>query len=150
MAIYIDIDQALSIHEKTVEVSGGGSLGRINIGLLESVLEHIQNDDYYPTFEEKLTHLVFAVNKNHSFSDGNKRLSISLGIQFLNLNGYLYCLGRFIAEMENISYHLAAGLIEKELLQCIIHSILENERDFDEALKLEILTIISQDLSFDE
>ena len=150
MAIYIDIDQALSIHEKTVEVSGGGSLGRINIGLLESVLEHIQNDDYYPTFEEKLTHLVFAVNKNHSFSDGNKRLSISLGIQFLNLNGYLYCLGRFIAEMENISYHLAAGLIEKELLQCIIHSILENERDFDEALKLEILTIISQNLSFDE
>ena len=150
MAIYIDIDQALSIHEKTVEVSGGGSLGRINIGLLESVLEHIQNDDYYPTFEEKLTHLVFAVNKNHSFSDGNKRLSISLGIQFLNLNGYLYCLGRFIAEMENISYHLAAGLIEKELLQCIIHSILENERDYDEALKLEILTIISQDLAFDE
>ena len=57
MAIYIDIDQALRIHEKTVEVSGGGSLGRINIGLLESVLEHIQNDDYYPTFEEKLTHL---------------------------------------------------------------------------------------------
>ena len=150
MAIYIDIDQALSIHEKTVEVSGGGSLGRINIGLLESVLEHIQNDDYYPTFEEKLTHLVFAVNKNHSFSDGNKRLSISLGIQFLNLNGYLYCLGRFIAEMENISYHLAAGLIEKELLQCIIHSILENERDYDEALKLEILMIISQDLAFDE
>ena len=150
MVIYIDIDQALSIHKKTVEVSGGGSLGIINIGLLESVLEHIQNDDYYPTFEEKLTHLVYAVNKNHSFSDGNKRLSISLGIQFLNLNGYLFCLGRFISEMENISYHLAAGLIEKELLQCIIHSILENERDFDEALKLEILTIISQDLSFDE
>lgn len=150
MAIYIDIDQALSIHEKTVEVSGGGSLGIINIGLLESVLEHIQNDDYYPTFEEKLTHLVYAVNKNHSFSDGNKRLSISLGIQFLNFNGYLFCLGRFISEMENISYHLAAGLIEKELLQCIIHSILENERDFDEALKLEILTIISQDLSYDE
>jgi hypothetical protein len=52
--------------------------------------------------------------------------------------------------MENISYHLAARLIDKELLQCIIHSILENERDFDEALKLEILTIISQDLSLDE
>ncbi len=150
MAVYIDIDQALNIHKKTIEVSGGGSLGIINIGLLESVLDHIQNDEYYPTFEEKLTHLVYAVNKNHSFSDGNKRLSISLGIQFLNLNGYLFCLGRFISEIENISYHLAAGLIEKELLQCIIHSILENERDFNESLKLEILTIISQNLSFDE
>lgn len=150
MAIYINIEQAVSIHEMTVRISGGGSLGIINIGLLESVLEHIQNDDYYPTFEEKLTHLVFAVNKNHSFSDGNKRLSISLGIQLLNLNGYLFCLNRFITEMENISYHLAAGLIEKDLLQRIIHSILENERDYDEALKLEILTIISEDLTLSE
>ena len=137
MVIYINIEQALSIHVKTVQVSGGGSLGTINTGLLESVLEHIQNDDYYPTFEDKLTHLIYAVNRNHSFSDGNKRLSISLGIQFLN--GYLYCLRRFIPEMENISYHLAAGLIEKELLQRIIHSLLENERDFDEELKLDLL-----------
>jgi death-on-curing protein len=150
MVFYIDIQQAINIHEKTVQVSGGGSLGIINIGSLESVLDHIQNDEYYHNFEEKLTHLVFSVNRNHSFSDGNKRLSISLGIQFLNLNGYLYCLGRFFSEMENISYHLAAGLIEKELLKRIIHSLLENERDFDEELKLEILTIISQDLTFND
>jgi death-on-curing protein len=150
MILYINIEQALSIHEKTVQISGGGSLGTINTGTLESVLEHIQNDDYYPTFEEKLTHLVYAVNRNHSFSDGNKRLSISLGVQFLNLNGYLYCLRRFIPEMENISYHLAAGLIERELLQRIIHSMIENERDFDEELKLEIFTIISQDITFND
>ena len=150
MTFYIDIEQAVRIHEKTVQVSGGGDVGAINIGLLEAVLEHIQNDDYYPAFEDKLTHLVYAVNKNHSFSDGNKRLSISLGIQFLNINGYLFCLGRFITEMENISYHMAAGLIEKDLLRQIIHSILENERDFDEALKLEIYSIISQDLSINE
>jgi len=150
MVLYINIEQALSIHEKTVQVSGGGSLGTINTGTLESVLEHIQNDDYYPTFEEKLTHLVYAVNRNHSFSDGNKRLSISLGVQFLNLNGYLYCLRRFIPEMENISYHLAAGLIERELLQRILHSMIENERDFDEELKLEIFTIISQDITFND
>ncbi len=150
MMFYIDTEQAVLIHEKTVQVSGGGDLGTINIGLLEAVLEHIQNDDYYPGFEDKLTHLVYAVNKNHSFSDGNKRLSISLGVQFLNMNGYLYCLGRFIAEMENISYHMAAGLIEKDLLRQIIHSIIDNERDFDEALKLEIYSIISQDLSPNE
>ena len=147
MTFYIDIEQAVRIHEKTVQVSGGGDVGAINIGLLESVLDHIQNDDYYPAFEDKLTHLVYAVNKNHSFSDSNKRLSISLGIQFLNINGYLFCLGRFITEMENISYHMAAGLIEKDLLRQIIHSILENQRDFDEALKLEIYSLISRDLS---
>jgi death-on-curing protein len=62
------------------------------------------------------------------------------------MNGYLFCLGRFITEMENISYHMAAGLIEKDLLRKIIHSILENERDFNESLKLEIYSIINQDL----
>ena len=41
--------------------------------------------------------------------------------------------------MENISYHLAAGRIEKELLQRLIHSFLENELDFDEELKLGYL-----------
>jgi len=53
--------------------------------------------------------------------------------------------------MENISYHLAAGRIEKELLQQFVHSFLENEIDFDEALKLEYL-IASADgqIGFDE
>jgi hypothetical protein len=34
------------------------------------VLEHIQNDDYYPDLQDKLTHLVFAVAKFHCFNDG--------------------------------------------------------------------------------
>ena len=75
----------------TVKVSGGGADGVLDAGRLESVLQHIQNDVYYPTFEEKLTHLVFSANQFHCFQDGNKRISISLGAQFLLLNGYLYC-----------------------------------------------------------
>lgn len=141
--IYIPYSQALEIHKKTVDKSGGGDYGSINLGYLDSVLKHIQNDDYYPTFEDKLTHLIWSINKNHSFSDGNKRLSIVLGGQFLLLNGYLYCSNRFFYEMENISYHLAAGRISKELLQNIIHSFLENEDDFSEELKFEILMAIS-------
>ena len=39
--------------------------------------------------------------------------------------------------MENISYHLAAGRINKELLQKLIHSILINESDYPEDIKLE-------------
>ncbi|MBS9767024.1 MAG: type II toxin-antitoxin system death-on-curing family toxin [Flavobacteriaceae bacterium] len=141
--IYISYEQAKDVHVKTIEKSGGGDYGILNLGLLSSVLEHIQNDDYYPTFEDKLTHLIWSINKNHSFSDGNKRLSITLGLQFLSLNGYLYCIKRFLVEMENISYHLASGLISKELLQNIIHSFLENEDDFSEELKLELFQTIS-------
>jgi len=151
MILYISREQAEITHLKTVELSGGGSTGVINIGYLDSVLEHIQNDDYYPTFEEKLTHLVWSINKNHCFSDGNKRLSITLGVQFLIINGYLFCISRFLRDMENISYHLAAGRIDKDLLERIIKSFLDGESDFDEDLKFEIFTLISDEpIGFDE
>lgn len=110
---YITIQQALDTHLLTVKISGGGDTGVINSGQLESVLNHIQNDDYYPTFEDKLTHLVWGACKFHCFSDGNKRIAISLGAQFLLINGYLAITGRFIHYMENISYHVAAGNIGK-------------------------------------
>lgn len=139
MTIYITKEQALETHHKTVEYSGGGDYSSINDGYLDSALELIQNDDYYPSFEDKLVHLIWSINRNHAFSDGNKRLSITLGVQFLSMNGYLFCIERFLHEMENISYHLAAGRIEKELLQRLIHSFLENELDFDEELKLDYL-----------
>lgn len=151
MTIYIPKDLAIEIHRNTIEYSGGGDYNIINIGSLDSVLEHIQNDDYYPTFGEKLTHLVWSINRNHSFSDGNKRLSITLGAQFLLLNGYMFCVRRFLEDMENISYHLAAGRIEKELLSKLILSFLDGEDDFNEALKLEYL-LASADgtIGFDE
>jgi death-on-curing protein len=111
----------------------------------------IQNDDYYPSFEDKLVHLIWSINRNHAFSDGNKRLSITLGVQFLSFNGYLFCIERFLHEMENISYHLAAGRIEKELLAELIHSVLLNEEDFCEELKLKLLlSIDNQGIGFDE
>ncbi|MBQ9674627.1 MAG: type II toxin-antitoxin system death-on-curing family toxin [Bacteroidaceae bacterium] len=150
MIAYITEEQALQIHGKTIELSGGGDEGIINIGYLSSALEHIQNDDYYPSFEAKLVHLVWSVNRNHTFSDGNKRLSITLGAQFMLQNGYLFCVKRFLYEMENISYHLAAGRIEKELLEKLIHSILIGEGDFDEALKLEYAIACDGQTGFSE
>jgi len=142
--IYLSLDQAVAIHRKTVEVSGGGTMGHLDLGKLESVLQHIQNDDYYPTFEDKLTHLFFCSCKFHCFQDGNKRIAISLCAQFLLFNGYLYCAERFIREMENISYHVAAGRIDKNLLREIMSAVLNDEMD-DEVLKLKILHAISRE-----
>lgn len=139
--IYLTLEQAVDVYQKTVEVSGGGASGHLDLGKLESVLEHMQNDDYYPTFEDKLTHLFFCANKFHCFEDGNKRIAISLGSQFLLLNGYLYCVETFIREMENISYHLAAGKIQKDLLGEIVTAIINKDED-DEQLKLKILNAI--------
>ena len=140
--IYLTLEQAIAIHEKTVEVSGGGALGHLDLGLLDGVLQHVQNDDYYPTFEEKLTHLFFSACKFHCFQDGNKRIAITLCAQMLLFNGYLYCSSRFIREMENISYHVAAGNIDKELLADLISATLNEDAD-NEELKLRLLIAIS-------
>ena len=80
--IYFDIVHAIQVHDEIIERSGGIK-GILNLGILESSLEHIQNDLYYPLLEDKLTHLFFSVNKNHSFQDGNKRSSIALSAYFL-------------------------------------------------------------------
>ncbi len=142
-SVYITLEQAVETHQKTVAISGGGSLGQRDIGQLASVLEHIQNDDYYPSFEEKLTHLFFGANKFHCFEDGNKRIAISLGAQFLLLNGYVFAATRFMREMENISYHVAAGRIGKDLLRVIITEVV-NEDELSESTRLQILEAIEQ------
>ncbi len=142
--IYMTIEQAVDVHAKTVEVSGGGTLGQINIGQLEGVLSHIQNDDYYPTFDGKLTHLFFCACKFHCFADGNKRIAITLCAQMLLLNGYLGSVKEFILESENISNHVAAGRIEKDLLGRWMLAILQGKLE-DETLKLEILDAITTD-----
>lgn len=142
--VYLTLDQAVETHGKTVEVSGGGSTGQLEIGKLESVLDHIQNDDYYPTFEAKLTHLFFCACMFHCFQDGNKRIAITLCAQMLLLNGYLRSVNGFIRESENISYHVAAGKISKELLGEWIVAVLLGMED-DEALKLKILNAITDE-----
>jgi len=140
--VYLTLEQAIEVHGKTVEVSGGGSLGQLEIGKLDSVLQHIQNDDYYPTFDAKLTHLFFCACKFHCFEDGNKRIAITLCSQMLLLNGYLRSVNAFIQDSENISYHVAAGSISKELLGEWINAVLGGDED-DEALKLKIFNAIS-------
>lgn len=142
--IYLTLEQAIKIHRKTIEISGGGTLGTLDTGILDSVLQHIQNDDYYLTFEEKLTHLFFSACNFHCFQDGNKRIAIALGAQFLIYNGYVFVARRFIQEMENISYHVAGGNINKELLYEIIYAVINDDVD-NEELKLKILNAISED-----
>jgi len=143
--VYLTLDQAIDVHAKTVEISGGGALGHLDMGRLDAVLQHIQNDEYYPTFEDKLTHLFFSACKFHCFQDGNKRIAIVLCAQMLLLNGYLYCADRFIREMENISYHVATGNIDKDLLHEIISAQIGGDEN-DEGLKLKILHAIDRDV----
>lgn len=139
---YITIEQAIETHKKTIQYSGGGLEGQLNIGQLESVLEHIKNDDYYPTFVDKLTHLFFCACKFHCFQDGNKRIAITLSAHFLLLNGYMAVAKDFFAITENISYEVASGKISKELLHRIMTAIMDGTYNYDEELKLDIYNAI--------
>jgi prophage maintenance system killer protein len=46
--------------------------------------------DLYPSVEEKAAMLLYLVTKNHSFSDGNKRIAATLFLWFMANNGILY------------------------------------------------------------
>lgn len=141
--LYFDVVHALKTHDWIIEQSGGlAGIYPDGKDKLESVLEHIQNDLYYPGFEDKLTHLVYSVNKLHAFCDGNKRTSLALGAHFLKLNGYDYCVKKFVLEMENIVVWLAENKISKELLCKLMTSIIENEDEYSENLKYELLCAI--------
>lgn len=142
--IYITPEQAKETHAKTIEYSGGGTLEELDFGKLESVLYNIQNDDWYPTFIDKLTHLFFCTCQFHCFADGNKRLAITLSTLFLLLNGYISIAETFLSKTENISLYVAASKIDKDLLHKIMTAIMNGTYDEDESLKLEILNAISK------
>ena len=59
-------------------------------GSLENIYQTFDGIDLYPTLEEKAAHLLYFVVKNHSFTDGNKRIAAFLFIWFLERNQLLY------------------------------------------------------------
>lgn len=139
---YFDTKYAILVHDKILEVSGGRS-GMHDLGLLESIVSHVQNDTYYPTFCKKITHIVFSVAMNHAFNDGNKRSSIALGAYFLELNGYQLLVGKFFLEMENIVLWVAQKRISKELLHEIIENFITTS-EISEETKLKIFETFTE------
>lgn len=56
---------------------------------LETIYQTFDGVDLYPTIDEKAANLLYFVVKNHSFSDGNKRIAAGLFVYFLDLNDCL-------------------------------------------------------------
>ena len=142
--IYITPEQAEHTHLMTIEYSGGGTTEPLDFDRLKGVLCNIQNDEWYTTFIDKLTHLFFCTCQFHCFADGNKRLAITLSTLFLLLNGHLAVAETFLAKTENISLNVAAGKIDKDLLHRIMTAIMNETYDMDQELKLDIINAISK------
>lgn len=135
--LYFYVEHSIKEHDYIIEQSGGLS-GIKNKGHLEAVLEFVKNDEYYTTIEEKATYLFYALNKNHTFNDGNKRSSIVLTAYFFQINGLGFIVGRFMREIENIAVDVADNVIDKDLLLEIISSFIY-ENEFSEDLKFKII-----------
>ena len=142
MTSYLTYNEILSIYQKMIDKSGGGFAGVLDDGAIQSILEFVQNDDYYNSFVDKLTFLVFRFCRGHYFNDGNKRIALTIGTAFLLHNGYFWAARNFMAQLEAIVYHIAASNIDEDLLHRIIHCIV-NEQDYDEKLKIDIANAIS-------
>lgn len=59
-------------------------------GSLENIYQTFDGKDLYPSLEEKAAHLLYFVVKNHSFTDGNKRIAAFLLVWFLEKNKMLF------------------------------------------------------------
>lgn len=128
---------------------GGGMAEVRDEGGLNKVLDFIRNDDYYPTFEEKLTYLVYGLCHGHYFADGNKRISLVAGAHFLIKNRRSWAGFHFLTDMEAYIWHVAAGNIDMELLGRIIRSVI-GHTDMDEGTKLDVINAMQKSPLFSE
>jgi death-on-curing protein len=123
---YFDLDHAIATHSYVIEKSGG-LCGVKNQGAIESIIAHVQNDDYYPDLIDKMTYLVYGINKNHAFNDGNKRASIALSSFFLGLNEHDFAIPQYTRGMEEVAVWLACSLVDDVCLKRIIRFLLYDD-----------------------
>lgn len=88
-------DNAMSAIEELREKFGGSSLfgnekDQSFKGSIGAIYQTFGDQDLYPSIEEKAAMLLYLVTKNHSFSDGNKRIAAFLFLWFMERNGILY------------------------------------------------------------
>ncbi len=107
--VWIDLRDALAIHQKALALHGGAA-GVRDQTLLESALARPRQMHAYadhPDWADLSAALTAGVVRNHPFVDGNKRTGFLLGVLFLELNGL-----EFVATEEDAAQAvlaLAAG-----------------------------------------
>lgn len=59
-------------------------------GSIANIYQEFGGIELYPSLEEKAANLLYFITKNHSFSDGNKRIAAAMFLYFLDKNGALF------------------------------------------------------------
>ena len=141
---YFTYTTLLKIHDKVL-VFSGGMAGVKDKGLLESPLEFIMDDEYYPDLADKLTHLVYSLIKNHGFNDGNKRTALASGALLLMLNGYDNFIQYYFLMFEQVTVLVANNKISKDQLNTLFTDMVQ-EGELKESSKLVIVEALTEKL----
>ena len=98
---------------------------------LATIYQTFDGIDLYPSVQEKAGHLLYFVTKNHSFSDGNKRIAAFLFVWFLERNALLYHEGKKVID-DNALVALTLMIAEskpddKEMMVKVIINLINNK-----------------------
>lgn len=99
-------------------------------GSIGAIYQSFDGIDVYPSLEEKAANLLYFITKNHSFSDGNKRIAAMMFLHFLERNSALFIEG----EKAINDYALVALTImiaesrpdEKEMMISVVMNCIRN------------------------
>ncbi len=95
---------------------------------INQIYQTFGGKECYPSLEEKAAMLLYFLVKNHSFTDGNKRIGAACFLYFLDKNGLLYQNNTQI--IDNAALFALTVLIaeskpeEKEMMKQVIISVL--------------------------
>lgn len=131
-AVVIGREEFLSVIDKMKPEFGSDVFANPKDNSFDSSINQIyqtfDGEDCYPSLEEKAAMLLYFLVKNHSFTDGNKRIGAACFLYFLNKNGILYKDGLQI--IDNTTLFALTILIaeskpeEKDTMKQVIISIL--------------------------
>ena len=100
-------------------------------GTLQNVVQSFDGAYLYPTIEEQAAHLLYFIIKNHSFSDGNKRIGAFMFVWFLEKNKHLFKNSGEVKINDNALTALALLVAQsnpndKELITKLICNLIKN------------------------
>lgn len=109
----ISKEQIINLHKQLIDETGG-SHGLRDEGLLDSAcnapFQRFDNQELFPTIQQKSARLAYGLIKNHPFVDGNKRIGTHVMLILLALNGIE--LNYTQEELYTIILEIASGTAE--------------------------------------
>jgi len=133
--LYPKAEQIIRLHDTILQLSWGLP-GILNGWYIESCCDFVQSDQYYPSFEEKLSYIMYSLTMNHCFADGNKRTALSTCAYFIALNYDNDLASRFLREFENIIVQVADAAISKEALLPYLQDFMKRDEISESSLLL--------------